>query len=878
MTQDSIYDFHAIEQEQQALWESDGRYHTTNDDTGKPTRYMLSMFPYPSGKLHMGHVRNYAITDVLSRYYRLKGYDVMQPMGWDAFGLPAENAAIANQVAPAKWTYANIENMKRQLKSLGLSIDWSREFTTCSPQYYKWEQWLFIQLYKKGLVYKKLATVNWDPVDNTVLANEQVIDGRGWRSGAIVEKRDIPMYYFKITQYADELLDDLAQLEGKWPKQVIAMQKNWIGRSHGMEITFTPTHDSPYQNTITVFTTRPDTLMGVSYLAVAAEHPLVTKASENNPELQAFVSECRQGSVAEADLATTEKKGMPTGFFVTHPITGKPIPIWTANYVLMSYGSGAVMGVPAHDERDFDFANKYKLPITQVIDVPNNQVYDSTTWQDWYSDKTGSLINSGDFNGLTIEQAFNALLSKLGTNATQKTQYRLRDWGVSRQRYWGCPIPMVNCDYCGTVPVDEADLPVVLPTDIIPDGRGNPLKNISEFVNTTCPKCGQPAERETDTFDTFVESSWYAQRFASPHNTTVMIDKTASDKWLPVDQYVGGIEHAVLHLLYARFFHKVMRDEGLVTGNEPFANLLAQGMVLAGTFYRENEDGSTNYYFPYEVTVDSKTNTATLIADGKPVIIGKTEKMSKSKNNGVDPETIIKEYGADTARLYTLFTAPADQTLEWSDTALKGPHNFIKKVWRLTHEHLAVIANTSLPNNPTGILPLLTDEQKQSLSKNAKALRKKTHETINKIDVSLGEHLALNTPVSTLMELANELGNFQASNDQTDTLVYYEALLTLLILLAIFAPHVGEHLLTKLGVDTKQLTYPALDLSALTTDNVTMVVQVNGKVRGQMEIPTGTDNETIKQTALSLESVSKYLTTTPKKIIVVPNKLVSIVV
>lgn len=878
MTQDSIYDFHAIEQEQQALWESDGRYHTTNDDTGKPTRYMLSMFPYPSGKLHMGHVRNYAITDVLSRYYRLKGYDVMQPMGWDAFGLPAENAAIANQVAPAKWTYANIENMKRQLKSLGLSIDWSREFTTCSPQYYKWEQWLFIQLYKKGLVYKKLATVNWDPVDNTVLANEQVIDGRGWRSGAIVEKRDIPMYYFKITQYADELLDDLAQLEGKWPKQVIAMQKNWIGRSHGMEITFTPTHDSPYQDTITVFTTRPDTLMGVSYLAVAAEHPLVTKASENNPELQAFVSECRQRSVAEADLATTEKKGMPTGFFVTHPITGKPIPVWTANYVLMSYGSGAVMGVPAHDERDFDFANKYKLPITQVIDVPNNQVYDSTTWQDWYSDKTGSLINSGDFNGLTIEQAFNALLSKLGTNATQKTQYRLRDWGVSRQRYWGCPIPMVNCDYCGTVPVDEADLPVVLPTDIIPDGRGNPLKNISEFVNTTCPKCGQPAERETDTFDTFVESSWYAQRFASPHNTTVMIDKTASDKWLPVDQYVGGIEHAVLHLLYARFFHKVMRDEGLVTGNEPFANLLAQGMVLAGTFYRENEDGSTNYYFPYEVTVDSKTNTATLIADGKPVIIGKTEKMSKSKNNGVDPETIIKEYGADTARLYTLFTAPADQTLEWSDTALKGPHNFIKKVWRLTHEHLAVIANTSLPNNPTGILPLLTDEQKQSLSKNAKALRKKTHETINKIDVSLGEHLALNTPVSTLMELANELGNFQASNDQTDTLVYYEALLTLLILLAIFAPHVGEHLLTKLGVDTKQLTYPALDLSALTTDNVTMVVQVNGKVRGQMEIPTGTDNETIKQTALSLESVSKYLTTTPKKIIVVPNKLVSIVV
>lgn len=865
-TSSSLGDYHFknIEQAQQTLWETSKRYQTNNHDNGKPTRYMLSMFPYPSGKLHMGHVRNYAITDVLSRYYRLKGYEVMQPMGWDAFGLPAENAAIANQVAPAKWTYANIDNMRTQLKSLGLSIDWSREFATCSPEYYKWEQWLFIQLYKKGLVYKKLATVNWDPVDNTVLANEQVIDGRGWRSGALVEKRDIPMYYFKITDYAEELLNDLALLEGKWPKQVIAMQRNWIGRSQGMQLHF------PYQidgkdKTLEVFTTRPDTIMGITYISIAPEHPLAVHLAKSNPALADFIQECKKGSVAEADIARAEKLGMSTNFSVTHPLTHEPIAVWVANYVLMSYGSGAVMAVPAHDERDFEFANKYNLPIKQVIDHPNVTDFDAYEWQDWYSEK-GVCIHSSILDNLNFEQAFDKILSILEPqNLAKKTiNYRLRDWGVSRQRYWGCPIPMINCEHCGSVPVDEADLPVVLPTDVVPDGRGNPLKSNLEFLHTTCPKCGQTAEREIDTFDTFVESSWYAQRFSSPHASDVMIEKAAADKWLPVDQYVGGIEHAILHLLYARFFHKVMRDEGLVTGDEPFANLLAQGMVLAGTFYRENEDGSKTYFFPHEVDSDGKT--ATLKADGKPVVIGKIEKMSKSKNNGVDPQDIINEYGADTTRLYTLSTAPADQTLEWSDAALKGPHTFIKKVWRMVDEHL-----TQDRQNIAGEL------DKQNLSKAAKKLRKKTHETIAKIDTSLSEHLALNTPVSALMELANALSSFEIDCDN-DAIVYHESLVALLTILAIFAPHVGEYLLEKLNIDTTALSYPTVDESALIADSVIMAVQVNGKVRGEIEVAMGADEESIKVQALALESVAKFITNDIKKCIIVPNKLVSIVV
>ena len=863
------YDFHALETAQQAKWQADNRYHTDNEPSDKPTRYMLSMFPYPSGKLHMGHVRNYAITDVLSRYYRQKGYDVMQPMGWDAFGLPAENAAIANHVAPAKWTYANIDNMREQLKALGLSIDWSREFATCSPDYYRWEQWLFLQLYKKGLVYKKLSTVNWDPVDNTVLANEQVVDGRGWRSGAIVEKRDIPMYYFKITEYADELLAELQNLEGHWPKQVLAMQHNWIGKSYGMELDFTYELDGK-TDALRVFTTRPDTVMGVSYLAVASEHPLAQYASRQNPQIAKFCHDCKQGSVAEADMAKAEKVGMDTGLFATHPITGEPVAVWVANYVLMSYGSGAVMGVPAHDERDFEFANKYGLNITQVIDFKDKPSdYDSKVWQDWYSNKDGGFcINSGVIDGLSITDATDKIASIANDKGLGKvtTQYRLRDWGVSRQRYWGCPIPMVNCAYCGTVPVDEADLPVVLPTDVVPDGRGNPLKNMPEFVNCTCPKCGQPAERETDTFDTFVESSWYAQRFTSPNDDTQMVDRKASDKWLAVDQYVGGVEHAVLHLLYARFFHKVMRDEGLVGGSEPFANLLAQGMVLAGTFYRENADGSKTYYFPHEVFVDG--DNATLIADGEPVIIGKIEKMSKSKNNGVDPQEIISEYGADTVRLYTLFTAPADQTLEWSDSALKGPHNFVKKVWRLVGDHLTDIKGKTLAD---------ITAVKGELGKNAKDLRRKTHETIAKIDVSLGEHLALNTPVSSLMELANELGAFTVESD-SDLVVKHEAVIALLTLLALYAPHVGEYLLEQFGFDSKALVFPSLDKDALVNDSVTMVIQVNGKIRGKMDVAVGLDNATLIALAKQQDGVAKFLVGDIKKEIVVPKKLVNFVV
>ena len=858
------YDFKAIEQAQQAKWQADNRYHTDNNDNGKPTRYMLSMFPYPSGKLHMGHVRNYAITDVLSRYYRQKGYDVMQPMGWDAFGLPAENAAIDNEVAPHAWTMSNIEHMRGQLKSLGLSIDWSREFATCNPEYYKWEQWLFLQLYKKGLVYKKLSTVNWDPVDNTVLANEQVVDGRGWRSGALVEKRDIPMYYFKITDYADELLDDLKLLENKWPKQVLSMQQNWIGKSHGMELDFSYKVDGQADK-LTVFTTRPDTVMGVSYLAVSAEHPLAQYASRQNEKIAEFCKLCKQGSVAESELAKAEKMGMDTGLFAKHPITGDDVAIWVANYVLMSYGSGAVMGVPAHDERDFEFAKKYGLPIKQVIEFKGKE-YSTDTWQDWYGDKNGVCINSGVLDGMGKDAASAKILEIARDKANATVQYRLRDWGVSRQRYWGCPIPMINCEYCGTVPVPEQDLPVVLPTDVVPDGRGNPLKSLPEFVNCTCPKCGQPAERETDTFDTFVESSWYAQRFTTPHDDTQMVGHQGVSKWLPVNQYVGGIEHAILHLLYARFFHKVMRDEGLVQADEPFENLLAQGMVLAGTFYRRHTDGSTTYYFPHEVEV--RGNEAALIADGEPVTIGKIEKMSKSKNNGVDPQTIMGEYGADTVRLYTMFTAPADQTLEWSDSALKGPYNFIKKVWRLADEHLTAIGDVD-----EAILKV----SDHGLSKSAKALRRKTHETIAKIDAALGEHLALNTPVSSLMELVNDIGAFGVADDG-DLAVRHEAMVTLLTILSLYAPHVGEHLLETFGFDSRSLMFPTLDKSALTSDGVVMAVQVNGKVRGEIEVPTGTDNDTIKQMAVQHESVAKFITGEPKKVIVVPNKLVSVVI
>ena len=884
-TDNHHYNPQAIEAAQQTKWATDKRFEVSNEPSDKPSRYMLSMFPYPSGKLHMGHVRNYTISDVLSRYYRLKGYEVMQPMGWDGFGLPAENAAIANQTPPAAWTFANIDNMRAQLKLLGLSIDWSREFATCSPEYYQWEQWLFLQLYKKGLVYKKLSTVNWDPVDNTVLANEQVIDGKGWRSGAAVEKRDIPMYYFNITDYADELLDDLDQLEGHWPSEVLTMQRNWIGRSAGMEVHF-PYEIAGEQNTLDVFTTRPDTLMGVTYVAVAAEHPLAQYAAEKDDMIAQFCALCKKGSVAEADLAKAEKIGMDTGLTVTHPLTGEEVPVWVANYVLMSYGSGAVMAVPAHDERDYEFAVKYNLPIKQVINTPDGYFDDlkadakaNDSEVNLAYTERNTLVNSGEFDGLDFEQAFDAMLAKLEPKslAKKKIQYRLRDWGVSRQRYWGCPIPMINCEHFGTVPVEEQDLPVVLPTDVVPDGRGNPLKNIPEFVNTTCPKCGNPAERETDTFDTFVESSWYYARFASPTDTQNMVNKSAANKWLPVDQYVGGVEHAVMHLLYARFFHKLMRDENLVTGDEPFANLMTQGMVLAGTFYRVNADGSTTYYFAEDIDIDYNDRgqpiKATLKLDGQPVTIGKIEKMSKSKNNGVDPQLTIDKYGADTVRLYTLFTAPADQTLEWSDDALKGPYNFVKKVWRIANDHMQALTAANISIDTLNGATLNTE----GLSKEAKNLRRKTHETIAKIDSDLGDRLALNTPVSSLMELANELTAFNASSEQ-ELHVKHEALTNLLIMLSVYAPHVGEHLLEQLGLDTLTLDYPTVDESALVQDMITMVVQVNGKMRGKMDVAPNSDPEQLKEQARTMESVAKFITGEIKKEIVVPNKLVNIVV
>jgi len=673
----------------------------------------------------------------------------------------------------------------------------------------------------------------------------------------------------------------LDKLEGHWPQQVITMQRNWIGRSEGMEIHF-PYNLNGEEKTLDVFTTRPDTLMGVTYVSVAAEHPLAKHAAATNPALQSFIEACKKGSVAEADLAKAEKMGMDTGLTVTHPLTGQQVPVWVANYVLMSYGSGAVMAVPAHDERDFEFANKYQLPIKQVIDLDENhkqgQQFDATTWQDWYGDKqNGVAINSGELDGLNFKQAFDKILTQLEPKGLGKKtiNYRLRDWGVSRQRYWGCPIPVINCADCGTVPVPENQLPVVLPLDVVPDGRGNPLNNLASFTDVNCPCCGKPAKRETDTFDTFVESSWYYARFASPNYTDGMINKVAADKWLPVDQYVGGVEHAVLHLLYARFFHKLMRDEGLVQGDEPFANLLTQGMVLAGTYLRENADGSKSYYFPEEVDIryndKGQPIEATLKADGQPVKIGKIEKMSKSKNNGVDPQATIDQYGADTVRLYTMFTAPVDQTLEWIDDGLKGPYNFLKKVWRYTIEHAETLAQQSL----TAATLSVTDTQ--SLSKAAKSLRRKTHDTIGKLDDAFGKNLALNTPVSFLMELSNELTAFDIRSD-SDLAVANEALVTLLTLLTMYAPHMAEVLLEELGIDVMALTYPAVDTSALVQDTITMVVQVNGKIRGQMEVAPNSDSEWLKAEAKQLDSVAKFITGDIVKEIVVPNKLVNIVV
>lgn len=868
---DSEYQASAIEPQVQQDWESQKAFKVADTVEG-PRRYILSMFPYPSGKLHMGHVRNYTIGDVISRFHRLKGETVLQPMGWDAFGLPAENAAIAHQVAPAKWTFENIDYMRNQLKKLGLAVDWDREFATCTPEYYRWEQWLFVQLYKKGLIYRKLSTVNWDPVDQTVLANEQVENGRGWRSGALVEKRDIPMYYFRITDYAQELLDDLETLKDGWPQQVLTMQRNWIGRSQGMEITFPSANPDVYADGLTVFTTRADTLMGVTYVAVAAEHPMALKAAETNPELQAFIEECRMGSVAEADLATAEKKGMATGLSVKHPVTGEEVPVWIANYVLMSYGSGAVMAVPSHDERDFEFANKYGLTIKQVIDAKgaDDADFDATQWQEWYGSKEGKLVNSGEFDGLDFQGAFDAFLAKLEPQglANVKVQFRLRDWGVSRQRYWGCPIPMINCPTCGQVPVPEDQLPVVLPTDVVPDGSGNPLNKMPEFYETKCPCCGGDARRETDTLDTFVESSWYYARYASPDFTDGMVKPEAGQTWLPVNQYIGGVEHAILHLLYARFFHKLMRDEGVVQGNEPFTNLLTQGMVLADTYYREAESGKKTWFNPADIELEKdekgRITSAKYKGDGQDVIVGGQEKMSKSKNNGIDPQAIIDQYGADTARVFMMFAAPPDQSLEWSDAGVEGANRFLKRVWRLATGFLE-------QGNAAATI------DKASLSTAAQDLRRKTHETIQKVGDDIERRHAFNTAIAAMMELLNANNKFEAKDDN-DVAVARESIITLLTLLAPFAPHLSQTLLAQFGIELTSAQFPSVDESALTRNTQTIVVQVNGKLRGKLEVSVDASKDDILAQAKALPEVQQFLTGPTKKEIVVPNKLVNLVV
>ena len=928
---EEIYQPQHIEKEAQQAW-SDAQVFKAVEDPTREKYYCLSMFPYPSGRLHMGHVRNYTIGDVISRYQRMQGKNVLQPMGWDAFGLPAENAAMQNNVAPAAWTYANADYMRKQLKALGLAIDWDRELATCRPDYYCWEQWLFTRLFNKGLIYKKTAPVNWDPVDNTVLANEQVIDGRGWRSGALVEKRDIPMYFMRITAYAEELLSELDNLPG-WPEQVKTMQRNWIGKSYGCEVHF-PIEPSPLAplpeagegNVLKVYTTRPDTLMGATYMAVAAEHPLALAAAQENPEVAAFIEECKQGGTSEADMATMEKKGMPTGQFVIHPLNGEKLPVWVANYVLWGYGEGAVMAVPAHDERDFAFAKKYNLPIRQVIEyVPFNQQdfltqldgrgdgygygdgsgngqgggifpYTPDRWQEWYADKlVGVCVNSGAYDGLDFQHAFDAISSDLEKkNLGQKrTQFRLRDWGISRQRYWGCPVPMIYCPTCGDVPVPEDQLPVVLPEDVTID-IGSPLKKMPQWYQTTCPQCGAAAERETDTFDTFVESSWYYARYACPDSVSSMLDERAR-YWLPVDQYIGGIEHAILHLLYARFFHKLMRDEGLAPGNEPFTNLLTQGMVVAPTFFRESADGKKHYHNPVDVNVSTDERGrpvgATLKADGQAVVIGGTEKMSKSKNNGVDPQSLIDLYGADTARLFMMFAAPPDQSLEWSDSGVEGAYRFLKRLWG----RVATNVNGAFAAYPNREDLHVQDWAGFPLEDKHREVRRLIHLSLKQANFDFGKH-QFNTVVSATMKMLNALTDDKgfwneetvqgqperlAAFQKSAAVVAFEGYSILTRLLYPIAPHISHALWQQLepGVDILEAGWPVEDESALIQDAMELVVQVNGKLRSKITVPVSAGKEAIEAAALADGIVEKFIEgKTPKKIILVPGKLVNIVV
>ncbi len=896
----------SIETAAQQEWENTAAFKAVDDFSatasspqgqGPEKFFCLSMFPYPSGKLHMGHVRNYTIGDVIARYQRMQGKNVLQPMGWDAFGLPAENAAMKNNVAPAAWTYSNIDYMKKQLKSLGLAIDWSREVTTCKPDYYRWEQWLFTRLFEKGVIYKKSGVVNWDPVDQTVLANEQVIDGRGWRSGAVVEKREIPMYYFGITKYAEELLSDLDQLDG-WPEQVRTMQRNWIGKSFGADIVFDYNEASVgIAGQLKVYSTRPDTLMGATYVAVAAEHPLATLAAEKNPALASFIAECKAGSVAEADVATMEKKGMATGQFVVHPLNGQKLPVFIANYVLWGYGEGAVMAVPAHDERDFEFANKYSLPIVQVYKPAQGENdFSNTRWKDWYGDKSSlTTINSGKYDGLEFTATFDAIVADLEAtqHGTRKTQFRLRDWGISRQRYWGCPIPIIHCAQCGDVPVPEKDLPVVLPEDVVPDGAGSPLAKMPSFYECSCPKCGGAAKRETDTMDTFVESSWYYARYASPQSTGGMVDKEAAKYWLPVDQYIGGIEHAILHLLYARFFHKLMRDEGLVQGDEPFKNLLTQGMVVADTFYRNLDGGKKDWINPADVEIvrdeKGRMTAATLKADGQPVEIGGMEKMSKSKNNGVDPEYIIREYGADTARLFMMFAAPPDASLEWNDAGVEGASRFLRRLWK--HAHSFQRRTELLAAGNTSVFGQASIEHNSTL----KAVRLEVHSVLRQANADYARN-QFNTVVSAGMKLLNLIDSdaFESPADSADLSLVLateaETLSILIRLLSPVTPHVCHALWQELAPLFSRLLgttsgdfgtagWPRHDEAALVRSELELVVQVNGKLRGKITVAASADNTAIEAAALASPDALRFMDGKPaRKVIVVKGKLVNIVV
>jgi len=863
----NAYDPKAVETAAQTHWQATGAFQV-REDTSRPKYYCLSMLPYPSGALHMGHVRNYTIGDVISRHRRMMGFNVLQPMGWDAFGLPAENAAIKNNTAPAQWTYKNIEHMRAQLERLGFAYDWSRTFATCTPEYYRWEQLMFTRLMKKGLVYRKNSVVNWDPVDHTVLANEQVIDGRGWRSGALVEKREIPQWFLKITDYAQELLDGLDTLPG-WPDAVKTMQRNWIGRSEGLEIKFAiETLAEP----LNVFTTRPDTLMGVTYLAVAAEHPVALWAASGNPQVRAFVDECRRGGVTEAELETQEKKGIATGLYAVHPISGDKVPVWIANFVLMGYGTGAVMAVPGHDERDFEFAHKYGLPIRQVIAV-EGQTYDPSVWQDWYADKSAPslhAVNSGDIDNLGFRAAFDALARKLGHThqAERRVNFRLRDWGVSRQRYWGCPIPVVYCGKCGALPVPEDQLPVVLPEDVAFTGMASPIKADPEWRKTTCPGCGGAAERETDTFDTFMESSWYYARYTSP-GATDLVDERAN-YWLPVDQYIGGIEHAIMHLMYFRFYHKLMRDAGLVETDEPATNLLCQGMVIADTYFRESPGTPKDWFNPADVDVvrDAKGHAtgAVLRSDGLPVHIGGTEKMAKSKNNGVDPQTMVDKYGADTVRLFSMFASPPEQSLEWNEAGVEGMSRFLRRVWAQVHRHIA--------DGPAPALDLATLDTAQ------KTMRRQLHETIQKVGDDYGRRHTFNTAIAAVMELMNALSKFDDTSDQGRAL-RQEAFEAVALLLNPITPHTSHALWQLLGhaeATLEDQSFPAVDTSALVREAATLAVQLNGKLRATLEVSVHASRETIEALALAEPNVQKFMEgLTVRKVIVVPGKIVNIV-